>query len=313
MDSSLFYLPSAVQEIILPETKHAGVKLLVKRDDLIHPLVSGNKWRKLYLNIDAALNAKKDRVVTFGGAFSNHIVATAVACQQAGIPSLGIIRGEEVDLSNPSLTLAKEYGMELIPVSRNEYALKNLPEYKEELYQRFGSVFIVPEGGANHYGVNGCMDIVKELDFTPDFITVAVGTGTTLAGIALAAKDATTVIGFPALKGGDFLLEEISALVYSCIFDEAYTADVLHKIRLETRFHFGGYGKTDERLVNFVNQFYRQTQLPLDLIYTGKLFYGLLEQLREGFYPKGSSILVIHTGGIQGNEGMKRRGIEILF
>jgi 1-aminocyclopropane-1-carboxylate deaminase len=306
-------IPSQQQEVILPETVEAKVRLLVKRDDLIHPLVSGNKWRKLEYNIAAFKASKKEKLLTFGGAFSNHIVATAVACQRAGVKSIGIIRGNEADKNNPTLAVAQQHGMELFPVSREEYSLKTMPEYKEELHNRFGSVFVVPEGGANHYGVNGCMNTVKELGFAPDYLAVAAGTGTTLAGIALAADANTQVLGFPALKGGDFIREEVKKLLYYTVFDEEFVQESLNKITLKTDYHFGGYAKTHPDLVDFVNTFYQKTSIPLDLVYTGKMFYGLLELIQSGYFPSGSTLVAVHTGGLQGNIGMKDKGINLIF
>ncbi|MFN3916459.1 MAG: 1-aminocyclopropane-1-carboxylate deaminase/D-cysteine desulfhydrase [Flavobacteriales bacterium] len=313
MGSPVLHIPSPLQEIILPEITEAKIRLFVKRDDLIHPYVSGNKWRKLEYNIAAFKASKKAKLLTFGGAFSNHLVATAAACNQADVPCMGVIRGEDADFNNPTLAVAAAQGMELHAINREEYNLKAMPEYKEELYNRFGSVFVVPEGGANHYGVNGCMNIVKELKFSPDYVAVATGTGTTLAGISIAADKKTKVIGFPALKGGVFIENEARKLLYQTLFDEDYVKEILNKVTLETRFHFGGYGKVDENLVAFVNHFYQKTHIPLDLVYTGKLFFGLMNLIASGYFPAGSSIVAIHTGGLQGNEGMKSRGVKLVF
>lgn len=294
-------LPSPVQLVRHPLFSSKGIEVLIKRDDLIHHELSGNKYRKLQHNIAQAALLKKQALLTFGGAFSNHIAATAAACNFNNIASIGIIRGEEADRNNTTLSQAIKKGMQIIPVSREEYSRKKEEQYKEELRDRFGDIYIVPEGGANYYGVNGCIEILSENPVEFDVLCCAVGTGTTLAGMGIALKDQQRVIGFPAVKNGAYLREEIRQLLKWSLFDENWVDGIMQKITLETRFHFGGFAKHTEELIAFMNEFYRQCNIPLDFIYTAKMMYGIMELIRSDSFEKGTRILIYHSGGLQGN------------
>ncbi|MFT6761224.1 MAG: 1-aminocyclopropane-1-carboxylate deaminase, partial [Psychroserpens sp.] len=266
IDYAKSYRPagSPVQEIVDPVLEGVDVHLLIKRDDLIHEHISGNKWRKLKYNLGEAIQQNHHTVLTFGGAFSNHISATAFACKKAGIESVGIIRGED-DKNNPTLHFARTNGMQLKFVSREKYKLKNEDFFLDELTEEFGRFFVVPEGGANGFGVRGCAEILPEVEEGFDVICCAAGTGTTLAGLAISLKEHQRLVGFPALKGGGFLRNEVKLLM-----DKSRLRIPSNlKFDLQTNYHFGGYAKLKPELLEFVERFQNQTGIPLDPIYTG--------------------------------------------
>lgn len=269
-----------------------NVSLTIKREDLIHPFVSGNKFRKLKYNLIEAKSQKCDTLLTFGGAFSNHIAAVAAAGKEQGFRTIGIIRGEELsENQNPTLLFAKSNGMQLEFISRENYRLKTESFFIDHLKQQFGDFYLIPEGGTNELAVKGCEEILAEADSEFDYVCCAVGTGGTIAGLINSAKSHQKVLGFPALKG-DFLQEEI------CKFAAGRNWELI------SDFHFGGYGKINEDLIRFINAFYKETKIPLDPVYTGKMIYGIADLIRQDYFPKGSKILAIHTGGLQGVSGM---------
>ena len=292
-------LPSVVEQIIHPLFIERNIKVSIKRDDRIHQLISGNKWRKLSLNCEKCNKEHYDGMLTFGGAFSNHIRATAAAGKLLGIKTIGIIRGNEL---NP----ASRDGMKLVFTSREEYDLRNEKYYQEELRRRYGNYLVVPEGGANYYGVLGCVDIVAELSEHYDHIILPCGTGTTAAGILLGSAD-TRVIGIPVLKNGRFLMVEIERLLFECGLTPSDIRELLHELVLETDYHFGGYAKYNDDLIDFINRTYEETGIPLDQVYTGKMFYALMDMVRQGKFEEGATILVLHTGGLQGSDPVKER------
>ncbi len=266
----------------------------VKREDLIHPIVSGNKFRKLKYNLIEAKANQHTKLLTFGGAFSNHIAAAAFAAKENGFESIGIIRGEELRekiAENPTLQFAQDCGMQFEFVSREQYRLKDEPQFLEELKQKFGSFYHLPEGGTNDLAIKGCEEILTSNDSQFDYICCAVGTGGTISGIINSTQLHQKVLGFPALKG-DFLKDEIRNFAKN------------DRWELINSYHFGGYGKVDANLIAFINSFYEKTNVPLDPIYTGKLFYGVIDLINNNYFPECSKILVIHTGGIQGIQGM---------
>lgn len=284
-----------IQEVKLDFAK--DVRLFVKREDLIHPFVSGNKFRKLTYNLAEANKEKQDTLLTFGGAYSNHIAAVAAAGKLHGFKTIGIIRGEElvrkVD-SNPTLRFAVENGMQLKFVTRENYRKKTSEEFLTQLTEEFGRFYTVPEGGTNDLAVKGCAEIITENEKDFDTICCAVGTGGTISGICNGAYSHQQILGFPALKG-DFLQKEISQ----------YTNK--ENWQLMNDYHFGGYGKVSEELVTFINQFKQQTGIPLDPIYTGKMLFGIIDLIKNGHFAKQNRILAIHTGGLQGIEGMNQK------
>ena len=282
------------QKITLPLLEEFHVELSIKREDLIHPVVSGNKYRKLKYNLQEAKKRGYTTLLTFGGAFSNHIVAVAFAGKAAGLQTIGIIRGEELAQvweENATLRFAKEQGMQLQFVSREAYRRKNSSEFLDELAVKYRSFYLVPEGGTNALAVKGCEEILTPGDAQFDYICCCVGTGGTLAGLINSSGHHQMVLGFPALKG-DFLKEDIYKFV---------TRD---NWKLVTDYHFGGYAKMDRELIGFMNDFKLKTGILLDPVYTGKLLFGIMDMVEKGFFEPKSKILAIHTGGLQGIQGM---------
>lgn len=271
-----------------------SISVYIKREDLIHPYISGNKFRKTKYNLLQAKAENQETLLTFGGAFSNHIAAVAFAGKEHGFKTIGIIRGDELGdkiSENPTLQFAQDCGMQLEFVSRKDYRLKNEIDFIEKLKQKFGAFYLLPEGGTNELAVKGCEEILTKDDAKFDYICTSVGTGGTISGIINSILPHQKVLGFPALKG-DFLKNEIRNFVKN------------ENWELITDYHFGGYGKVNPELITFINQFYKENQIPLDPIYTGKMVFGVIDLIRKNYFPKNSKILMIHTGGIQGIEGM---------
>ncbi|MBJ6369787.1 1-aminocyclopropane-1-carboxylate deaminase/D-cysteine desulfhydrase [Snuella sedimenti] len=280
------------QQIYLPEEK--GIELFIKREDRIHPFVSGNKYRKLKYNLIEAEKKGVKTLLTFGGAFSNHIAAVAAAGKDFGFRTIGVIRGEELSnkiADNPTLGFAKDCGMIFKFVSRDVYRAKTTESFIEDLKTEFGTFYLIPEGGTNALAIKGCEEILVDADAAFDFICTAVGTGGTISGLINCSKTSQQVLGFPALKG-DFLKEDISKFATKSNW------------KLLTDYHFGGYAKINESLVRFINAFKKGNNIALDPVYTGKMMFGILDLIDRGFFPKGSKILAIHTGGLQGISGM---------
>ena len=270
------------------------ISLFIKREDLIHPFVSGNKFRKLKYNLEQATLQKQTTLLTFGGAYSNHIAAVAFAGKQAGFKTIGVIRGEELIAKvqdNPTLSFAQNCGMSFFFETRANYRNKNEGYYLEDLQTKFGSFYLIPEGGTNELAIKGCEEILTSTDDSFDYICCAVGTGGTITGIINSTKKHQKVIGFPALKG-DFLKQEISRWAQK------------ENWELNTDYHFGGYAKITPELVLFMNSFYEHTNILLDPVYTAKMMFGITDLIAQDYFPKGSKILAIHTGGIQGIQGM---------
>ncbi|TVP61429.1 MAG: 1-aminocyclopropane-1-carboxylate deaminase/D-cysteine desulfhydrase [Nodularia sp. (in: Bacteria)] len=301
------FIPPATQEIENEIFRRAGVELSVLRLDTMHPLVNGNKWFKLKYNLLEAKQQNLTTLLTFGGAYSNHIFATAAAGNLFGFRTIGVIRGEERLPLNPTLDFAKQQGMQLVYLNREAYRQKHTRELQEDLRQRFGDVFIIPEGGSNLNGVRGCTEIVSDTGKF-DTICLACGTGTTLAGIALSLNQNKRVIGFPVLKKGEFIAQEIDNLLKNYL-DSELPAPTHSPAPWELicDYHFGGYAKVNDQLLMFSKQFEQQNSLLLDYVYTAKMFYGVIDLLHLGFFQKGDRLLLIHTGGLQGNIGMEKR------
>ena len=284
-----------------------NIRIDVKRLDLLHPLVNGNKWFKLKYNVERALASDHKTLVTFGGAWSNHIHATAAAGGLCGVRTIGIIRGEEPKAYSNTLQFAKEQGMELQFVSRLDYEERNTEEFKAWLHDQYGSFHLVPEGGSNYYGVNGCMEILSESDTqTYSHVACACGTGATLAGMLISAKNNLQFIGFSALKGGDFLHDEVIKHIEYFLMDRELAEEYRKQFSIDSEHHFGGYGKWNDELIAFIQQIERGYHISLDQVYTGKALFGLLKQIENGVFTEGSNILVIHSGGLQGRLGCER-------
>jgi len=285
------------QHVALPILSEKQVTLCVKREDLIHPLISGNKYRKLKYNLRKAKTIGFETLLTFGGAFSNHIAATACAGKEHGFNTIGIIRGEEIKekwMNNPTLVLAAENGMRFKFVSREVYRKKETSDFLELLQEEFGSFYLLPEGGSNALAAEGCMEILGPQDSEFDIVCCSVGTGVTLAGIANSVRSEQRVLGFPALKG-DFLKEDIRKFARK------------ENWELQPDYHFGGYAKATPALIHFINDFREKTQIPLDSVYTGKMIFGILDLVKKDHFLPKTKILAIHTGGLQGIVGMNQK------
>jgi 1-aminocyclopropane-1-carboxylate deaminase/D-cysteine desulfhydrase-like pyridoxal-dependent ACC family enzyme len=284
-----------LQEIDLAHFDVVGTKMYILREDLIHDKVSGNKFRKLKYNISQARLLKHPTLLTFGGAYSNHIAAVAAAGKEYNFKTIGIIRGEEIRSridQNPTLRFASECGMQLDFVSREAYKLKDTIAFYESLKKQFGTFYLLPEGGTNNLAINGCEEILGERTKEFDVICVSVGTGGTLAGIVNSALPNQRVIGFSALKG-TFQKNDMSPYLRSS-----------NQFQITDNYCFGGYGKIDLELVRFINEFYQKTNIPLDPIYTGKMMFGIFDLIRTGELNENNRILAVHTGGLQGLVGM---------
>ena len=314
MNSEQFHIPSPLQRVPFDEFDQKNVELYIKRDDLIHPEVSGNKWRKLKFNVEQALFKGKDRIITFGGAHSNHIAATAKAAEIFGLESIGIIRGEDADIDNDTLSFARSCGMKLIAVSRSEYRNAHTWDYKEILKSKFQNFYLIPQGGANFYGVNGCIEIMNEIEaeINPDAIYVSCGTATTLSGMILGNKNQRQLYGVSALKGGEFLLSDVRKNLMEVYSDKETVDYALERVSLLTDYHFGGFAKLKTGLIELMRHFYRHSGIKLDPIYTAKTAYAVLDKLRSKHNKEPEKWVLIHTGGLQGIPAMEKKlGLSI--
>ncbi|MGA1226793.1 MAG: 1-aminocyclopropane-1-carboxylate deaminase/D-cysteine desulfhydrase [Tamlana sp.] len=289
----IFKLENSINQYVNLPNK-GGVELFIKREDNIHQFISGNKYRKLKYNLIEAEKLGFKSLLTFGGAHSNHIAAVASVGKNFRFKTIGIIRGDElVDNieSNPTLRFAKQCGMQFKFVSREAYRNKNSESFLHDLKDEFGLFYLIPEGGTNALAVKGCEEILTEEDKLFDYVCCAVGTGGTISGLINCSKPSQKVLGFPALKG-DFLQEDISKFATKTNWE------------LITDYHFGGYAKINTELISFINRFKNDYGIPLDPIYTCKMLFGIFDLIEKGFFSKGSKILAIHTGGLQGIKGM---------
>lgn len=289
VNNFLPYNTPALQFWSTEESEKAGIKLIVRREDQNHAFVSGNKWWKLKYNLLQAVENKCDTVVTFGGAYSNHIYATAAACQAMKLSCVGIIRGEETLPLNSTLAFARQCGMKLYYVTREAYRRKTEADFLQSLSLDGDNYFVVPEGGTNTLATQGCAEWGEELlktDF--DYCCLPVGTGGTIAGIINAFQGKRKVIGIPVLKDGLFLAEEIRKYLH---------ADFTNW-HLMPSYHFGGYAKTTAELNTFIQQL-KQQSIETEFVYTGKLFWAVHDLVKQGFFARGSTVLVTHTGGLR--------------
>ncbi|MEQ1584254.1 MAG: pyridoxal-phosphate dependent enzyme [Cyclobacteriaceae bacterium] len=273
--------------------EQSGVRLLIKREYQNHPMVSGNKWWKLKYNLEEALKAGQTTLLTFGGTYSNHIYATAAAAHELGLKSIGIIRGEGTLPLNSTLSFAKARGMLLHYISREAYRNKTEASFMEQFHNQFGDFYLIPEGGTNELAVKGCAEFAKQLsaEVAFDYICLPVGTGGTIAGIIESLDESKKIIGFPVLKGATFLEDEI----------RKYTSKTNWQLVFD--YHFGGYAKVTKELKEFMDQFEKEFSVPLDPVYTAKMMFGIIDLIKKKFFEAGSTILAIHTGGLQGSAG----------
>jgi 1-aminocyclopropane-1-carboxylate deaminase len=322
ISTSFFALP-LLQHINFEKAGIRNVELYVLRLDLMHPFVNGNKWFKLKYNLKAAKEKNIKTLLTFGGAYSNHIYATAAAGNLFGFETIGIIRGEENLPLNPTLDFVTGQGMRLVYVDRQTYRNKHTEKFQEVLKNRFGDFFLIPEGGSNLNGVRGCTEILSNSlplarggsgwgnNF--DIICLACGTGTTFAGIALSLNTNQHLIGFPVLKGGDFLKSEIETFIAEYLSTNSpVPGDKSMSWELISNYHFGGYAKVNQELITFKKWFEKVHKIPLDYVYTAKMFYGVIDLIKQGHFDK-CRILMVHTGGLQGNIGMEETILKTTF
>ena len=273
------------------------LELLVARLDLIDPLISGNKIFKLHYFIEEAIDTNKKTIVTCGGAYSNHLAATARFCKEKSLNCIGLVRGEEVDNLSHTLLQCKRDDMKLVYINRNLYSEIDQNNFMTfipaELNHKLDDCFFIPEGGFHPLGAKGASLIMDKIStYTPTHIITAIGTATTLAGIVKHAKSGQKIIGIPVLKGMIDIETRIAALLPDC----AYTPPVIFH-----DYHFGGYAKKTDPLLHFMNDFYLQYQIPTDFVYTGKMMFGVFDLIKKDYFPAGSSIICLHTGGLQGN------------
>lgn len=282
-----------VQQIFDPLFESKGLNVFIKRDDLIHPLISGNKWRKLKYILADARQTGKNNLVTFGGAYSNHLLAMAAAAAKFGFRATAFVRGEEVE--NDTLFLCRLLGTELIFVDREAYRDKQAL-FKQH-FKDDPTAYFIDEGGSSALAAKGCSELVEELPLTYDHIFCACGTGTTVAGLLNGLRNKDTLMhAVPALKNGDFLVNDIKRYItYQPVYE------------LHANYHFGGYAKTTPELVAFIKSFIARTGILIEPVYTGKMLYALYDLATKDHFLPGSNILAIHTGGLIGILGMKAK------
>jgi len=261
------------------------------RLDLLHPVISGNKWYKLRLNMSHAVDSGFKTIVTFGGGYSNHLIATAAAARMFGLASVGIVRGRH-DALTPTLEACRAEGMELIFVTHEDYKNKHEPGWATKLVSQFDELFIIPEGGANEWGRAGAGLIARYIDDSYTHIAVSSGTGTTLIGLRSKLAGRQQIMGFAPMKQGAYLSEYIA---------EHLAPENNTNWQLHDEWHMGGFGKSSDTLITFMNDFYKENKIPLDIVYTGKMMYGISEMLEQHYFSSCDKVLCIHTGGLQGN------------
>ena len=290
-------------ELADPFLKRHRIRLYVKREDLIHSQLSGNKWHKLQLNLAEAKRRNCKTVVSFGGAYSNHLHALAYAGRIAGLQTVGLVRGECHEPLNPTLQDARNQGMELVYLSRQQYRRRNDPDFQLELAAQYPDSLLIPEGGANALGAAGCETIAQQVAQQlpePHTICLPCGTGTSLAGVINGCQPPTRqVLGFSVLKG------EAANTAIKATIEGFIKSGVDTDWSLLTDYHCGGYAKLNPQLVAFIDDFEQRHGIPLDPIYTGKLFFGLYDLIEQDYFQQGTTIVAIHTGGLQGRRGMK--------
>jgi 1-aminocyclopropane-1-carboxylate deaminase len=294
---SLLFDAITVDEVDLPAVKEKNIRVSVLRLDKIDPVISGNKWFKLKYYLEEASNQKKNHLVTFGGAYSNHIIATAAMGKRCGFKTSGIIRGDQPKTFSHTLLQAMEYGMRLIFTSREDYRSKILPG---EIRQSTGGIYLINEGGYGLPGAKGAAEILdhcKKESFS--HIACAVGTSTMMAGLVKASLPHQETIGISVIKQEASLKEGLLNLLSLQERDK--------KFQLVKGYHFGGYAKHKIELINFMNQFYKETSIPTDFVYTGKLFFAISDMIRNDLFHINSNILIVHSGGLQGNFSLPKR------
>lgn len=278
----------------------------VLRLDLLHPQYGGNKVFKLKYNLQKANGLP---VLTFGGAHSNHIFATAAYCSEHNIPCIGVIRGEaEMLQQSPTLVFAEEKGMHLYFISREKYRGKSDEDFTDELHRQFGNFYLIPEGGNNTEGIRGCTEILEGVPFY-DVVLCACGTACTYTGILASALPRQIVVGISVLKGENTLLREVNKHAGDFTFApiETFNGGEINASTIINDYHFGGYARHTKELLDFKKQFENTYHIPLDYVYTAKLFYAAFDLMKKGAFKPGSRLLIVHSGGQQGNAGYEQR------
>lgn len=288
-------LPSPVQQLSSPLFDAKGLRFYVKREDLIHPVIGGNKWRKLKYNIQNIENNNLQTVLSFGGAYSNHIYALAGAGNLYGFKTIGIIRGERHKILNPTLKFASRMEMKLHYVSREAYRQKDSDSFIAELKDKFGQFILLPEGGSNLHALRGCAEIMDELDEQLedcDYVCLPCGTAGTLAGL-ISSQTSKQLLAIAVLKNAGFLRQSVNELL---------PENKSQNWAINLDYHFNGYAKKTPELMAFIAEFKREFHIPLEPVYSGKLFYGLMDLIKKDYFPRGAKIVALHTGGLQNSE-----------
>ncbi|TXE07975.1 1-aminocyclopropane-1-carboxylate deaminase/D-cysteine desulfhydrase [Algoriphagus aquimarinus] len=297
--------PAPIQFLTHTILEEKGIELAVKRLDLVHPEISGNKFFKLKYNLEKAKKEGKNKILTFGGAFSNHIYATAEAAKAENIEAIGVIRGERTEPLNATLSHAENLGMRLHFIDRNSYRNKSEPQFLSTLQKKFGDFYLIPEGGTNELAIEGTKEILDSDDQKFSHVCSSIGTGGTFSGVYSSLSKNQKLLGFSSLKG-EFIHEEIADLL------EKYQLNSLGTYEIFTSYNFGGYAKHTQELIEFLWWFYESFGIVLDPIYTGKMAYGIWDLIKKDYFREGSKILMIHSGGLQGNIGFtEMTGIKL--
>lgn len=284
---------SILTKITDPFLDDHKVELWIKRDDLLHPIISGNKWRKLKYILNNAHLQGADTLISMGGAYSNHLHALAYIGKCLKLKTVGLVRGERPEPLTPTLQDMEDWGMGLRFVSRSQYRLLRNHKHWQELPGIEPNQYWLPEGGATHLALEGAGEIVDEIDIPYDTLCVACGTGATLSGLIRKTPKEKSVLGFASLKNAGFLKNDVQ----SFLFDSFNNWEIIYA------YHFGGFAKLDPKLQSFINDFESLTLVPLDAVYTGKMMYGIYDLIAQGYFSRGHRIIAVHTGGIQGKRG----------
>jgi 1-aminocyclopropane-1-carboxylate deaminase/D-cysteine desulfhydrase-like pyridoxal-dependent ACC family enzyme len=286
----------AIEQLSHPLFEEKKVRVRMARLDTLHPVVSGNKLFKLHYFLKEALLSPHKQVITFGGAYSNHLAATAYAASELGLKATGIVRGERPIKESHTLETCRGYGMQLHFISRDAYRHSGEESFLQQLQAQYGESTIIPEGGYHPLGAAGAALIMQKVPADKaTHICVAVGTATTLAGLLSGASGNQLVTGFPVLKGMTDILPRLHFLT-----GPAH----LKKLKIVDGYHFGGYAKYTGELTGFMNDFFSMQQVPLDIVYTAKMMFGVYAQIKKDYFAEGSDILCLHTGGLQGNQSL---------
>jgi len=314
LTSKMYEEQGNVEKSILQQVQFANLytspKVFIKRDDLLHNLISGNKWRKLKYNLIEASEQGYKTLLTFGGAYSNHIYAVAAAGKIFGFKTIGIIRGEKHLPLNPTLDFAKQQNMEIHYLDRTTYRNRNNEDFQKEVATQFDNPYVIPEGGSNSLALKGVAELVGEIDINFDYICSAVGSGSTLAGIICGLGGNYKVLGFPAIKNAEYLNDIISSFIK--IYNPAAAGQIFDNWKLVYDYHFGGFAKINYELVSFILEFEKINNIELDSIYTGKMLYGIYDLIKKDYFSQDETVIAIHTGGLQGKAGMQPKIDKVL-